>query len=143
MKWKNENLCCSHTAERTVHSQREQPQLCCGSAFSESCSAEWKNVPWRFLTILFSQIVHIIPNSVDSNCTPDLLIPDYSPTGNDSFWFFSTSFLTASTEILLRCRLWTQQQQSCAVSCSVGHTCAVSGNASQLPPQPKLQQPAQ
>lgn len=117
--------------ERTahIHSQREQPQLCCDSAFSENSSAEWKNVPWCFLTVLFSQIACFL-NSLDSNCTPDLLILDYSPTGNDCFWFFSTSFLTASTEILFPCRLWTQQWQSCGVSWSVGHTCVVSSNSS-------------
>lgn len=94
---------------------------------------QWKNVPWWFFAILFPQTVHIL-NSLDSNCTPDLLIPDHSPTGNDCFLFFSTSSLTASTEILFPRRLWTQQWQSCAVSWSVENTCVVSSSSSQLPP---------
>lgn len=134
-KWNGSMKTCAaqiQQTERTVHihSQRGQPQLCYDSVFSETCSAEWKNIPWWFLTVLFPQIVHILLNSLDSNCTPDLLIPAYFPTGNDCFWFFSTSFLTASTEILFPCRLWTQQWQSCAVSWSVGHTRVVSGSSS-------------
>lgn len=80
MKRKDEHLAQQQQTERTV----QQP--CYDSTFSESCSAEWKNVPQQLLPILCSQIVHILLNSPTAPLTSwSQIIPLKEITVSDSF----------------------------------------------------------
>lgn len=95
MKRKDEHLAQKQQTERTIHVEREQPQPCCDSTFSESCYADWKkNVPQWLLTILCSQIVHILLNSLTALLTSwSQIIPLQEMT------VFSDSFSQAASQL--------------------------------------------